>query len=60
MQSLLIRRPQIVTVTVELYQLQFRQNNKLPLTQEPVPGMPSALKESYCEIKETINRGLSI
>lgn len=60
MQYLLIRRPQIVTVTVELYQLQFSQNTKLPLTQEPVQGMLSALKDSYCKIKDRINRGLSI
>lgn len=60
MQYLLIRRPQIVTVTVELYQLQFSQNTKLPLTQEPVQGMLSALKDSYYKIKDRINRGLSI
>jgi len=51
MQSLLSRKPHIGTVTVELYQLQFISNTKLPLTQEPVQGMLSALEDCYCKIR---------
>lgn len=60
MQYLLIRRPQVVTITVELRQLQFSQNTNLLLTQELVQRTLSALQDSYGKIKDTINRALSI
>lgn len=55
MQDVLIRKPIILTITVELYQLQFNYNIKLPLTGKPVKGMLSALENSYCKIKYRIN-----
>lgn len=60
MQYLLITRPHTVTVTIKFYPLQFSQNKKFPLTQDPVKGKLSALKDSHCKIKDRINKGLSI
>lgn len=58
MQYLSITRAHIVTVTIKFYQLHFSQNTKFCLTQDPVKGKLSALKDSYCKIKDRINKGL--